>query len=824
MVPMYYRGRGYITVQTSSVLHINVNGMTCDHCERNVERALRGVSGVRSVAVDRAAGAVDLDIDPARPPSMADLADALHAAGYEIGSTPEKAQPVTDSDAVADFAIAGMTCASCVATIERRLAREPGVSSAAVNLGTERARVRYDRAIASPQTIAAAVADAGYRAAELSGADGATSQSAAQAREAAAAWWWFAAAAVPAAAILLLSMVFTAVPGREWWMLALATPVQFVAGARYYRGAFDALRQRSANMDTLVALGTSAAYFYSLANLLRGTSDVFFETSALLIAFVLLGKALETRAKTSAGDAIRALMHLAPKRARVMRGNADVEIDAAEVRLDDEVLVRPGEAFAVDGVVSDGASSADESLLTGESIPRAKRPGDPVYAGTINVDGSLRYRATKVGSATALAAIVRMVDEAQTSKAPVQRFADAVSAVFVPVVIAIAVLTFVVWYVVLHAPLGFAIMASVSVVVVACPCALGLATPTALMVGLGRGAGLGLLIRDGAALEAAGRLDTVLLDKTGTLTEGKPEVTAMIALSDADLGSTLADVAAVEALSEHPVAQALVAEARRRGIAETPGSGVTLFFAEAGRGVRGRVRGANILVGSPAFVASYGVQVEPGALSSLPPDATVVIAAKDQRAVAAFAVSDTVKTNAREAVDRLRTLDVAVAIVSGDNPAAVRAAAEAVGVTDVRAAMTPGEKADAVRALQRDGHSVAMVGDGINDAPGLTAADVGIALGSGADVAAQAGSIVLVSNDLRDVPRALRLARATYRTIQHGMFWALAYNVLGIPIAAGVLYPVWHTMLRPEVAGLAMALSSVSVVLNALSLKRASIE
>jgi Cu+-exporting ATPase len=343
-------------------------------------------------------------------------------------------------------------------------------------------------------------------------------------------------------------------------------------------------------------------------------------------------------------------------------------------------------------------------------------------------------------------------------------------------------------------------------------------------VGLGRGASIGLLIRDGAALEAAGRLDTVLLDKTGTLTEGKPVVTAAIALADADLETTIADVAAVESLSEHPVAQALVAEARRRGIDESPGSGVTLFFAEAGRGVRGRIRGGNILVGSPAFVASYGVKIAPSELSALPADATVVIAAKDQRAVAAFAVSDRVKPHARDAVDRLRALGVSVAIVSGDNSAAARAAAEAVGITDVRAGVTPGEKADVVRELQRDGHSVAMVGDGINDAPALTAADVGIALGSGADVAAQAGSIVLVSNDLRDVPRALRLARATYRTIKNGMFWALAYNVLGIPIAAGVLYPVWHAMLRPELAGLAMALSSVSVVLNALSLKRVTIE
>jgi len=824
MVPMYYRGRGYITVQTSSVLHIRVNGMTCDGCERNVRRALRAVGGVWGVVVDRPTGIVDLEVDPAQPPSELALTAALRDAGYEFGQAPAPVVPVSTPDAVANFAISGMTCAACVSAIERRLAREPGVVSAAVNLGTERARVRYDRAKASPQTIAAAVADAGYGATDLSGADGATSQSSEQAREAAAAWWWFAAAAVPAAVILLLSMVFTSVPGREWWMFALATPVQFVAGARYYLGALAALRQRSANMDTLVALGTSAAYFYSLANMLRGSGDVFFETSALLIAFVLLGKALEIRAKARAGDAIRALMHLAPKRARVIRGNAEVEIDAAAVQPEDELLVRPGEAFAVDGVVVDGASSADESLLTGESLPRAKRPGDPVYAGTINVDGSLRYRATNVGSATALAAIVRMVDEAQTSKAPVQRFADAVSAVFVPVVIAIAVLTFAVWYFALHAPLEFAIMASVSVVVVACPCALGLATPTALMVGLGRGAGMGLLIRDGAALEAAGRLDTVLLDKTGTLTEGKPVVTAAIALAGADLETTIADVAAVEALSEHPVAQALVAEARRRGIAESPGSGVTLFFAEAGRGVRGRVRGGNIVVGSPAFVASYGVKVAPSDLSAVPLDATVVIAAKDQRAVAAFAVSDRMKAHAREAVDRLRALGVSVAIVSGDNPAAVRAAAEAVGITDVRAGATPGEKADMVRALQRDGHSVAMVGDGINDAPSLTAADVGIALGSGADVAAQAGSIVLVSNDVRDVPRALRLARATYRTIKGGMFWALAYNVLGIPIAAGVLYPVWHAMLRPELAGLAMALSSVSVVLNALSLKRVTIE
>lgn len=728
------------------------------------------------------------------------------------------------ADASADFAIHGMTCASCVASIERRLAREPGVVRAAVNLGTERAHVRYDPAIASPATIEAAVSDAGFRAAALSDAQDGRSQSEAQDREAKAAWWWFAAAALPAACIVLLSMVFMRVPGRDWWMLALATPVQFVAGARYYRSAFAALRQRSANMDTLVALGTSAAYFYSLANVVRGSGDVFFETSALLITFVLLGKALETNAKTRAGDAIRALMHLAPKRAQIVRDGSEVEIDAADVRAGDDLIVRPGESFAVDGVATAGASSADEALLTGESMPRVKRPGDPVYAGTINVDGTLRFRATKVGSATALASIVRMVDQAQMAKAPVQRFADAVSAVFVPVVIAIAALTFLVWFFMVHASIEFAVMAAVSVVVIACPCALGLATPTALMVGLGRGAAAGILIRDGAALEAAGRLDTVLLDKTGTLTDGKPEVTASISMAGADLDASFADAAAVELLSEHPVARAIVNEARRRGVAESALVGVTLFHSEAGRGVRGRVRGANILVGSPAFVASYGVVIAPDAFAALPPDATTVIAARDQRAIAAFAVSDRPKAGAAEAVNRLRALGVSVAMVTGDNARTARAVADAVGINDVRAGVSPAGKADAVRSLQREGHKVALVGDGINDAPGLVVADVGIALASGADAAAQAGSIVLIGNDLLDVPRALRLARATYRTVKNGLFWALAYNVLGIPVAAGVLFPVTHVMLRPEFAGLAMALSSVSVVLNALTLKRAPID
>jgi Cu+-exporting ATPase len=824
MVLMYYRGGGYIFVQRSSHLLVPIRGMTCSNCERRVVDALRGVPGVLGVAASHGRGEADLDIDPAKPPAQSAVAAAVREAGYDVDALQvQDGRPLPKSDAVAEFAIYGMTCAACVSTIERRLGREPGIASVAVNLGTERASVHYDRAMASPATIEAAVADAGYRAEPLSSGADAQSQVDAQSREARSAWWWFVAAAVPATLVLLLSMVFTDVPGQPWWLLVLATPVQFIAGARYYRGAIAALRQGGANMDTLVALGTTTAYAYSTINLFRGSGDVFYETSALLIAFVLLGKALEISAKTRAGDAIRALMNLAPKRARVMRDGTEAEIDAAAVVLGDIVIVRPGEAFAVDGSVTEGASSVNEAMLTGESVPRAKRPGAAVYAGTLNVDGSLRYLATKVGKETALAGIVRMVDEAQSAKAPVQRFADAVSNVFVPAVIVIALVTFAVWLFALHSTFEFAVMAAVSVVVIACPCALGLATPTAMMVGLGRGAAGGILIRDGAALESANSIDIVLLDKTGTLTEGRPVVVAAVALGGEDLDRAFADIAAVEALSEHPVARAIVEEARRRGAVKIQLADVTLFFAEPGRGARGRVHGTNVIVGSLQFVESYGVKLTAGALDKLPNGATLVIGARDQRAVVAIAVADQVKDGARDAVDRLRMLGAVPTLVTGDNASAAQAAASAAGIDDVRAGVSPSGKADIVRALQRDGHRVAMVGDGINDAPALACADVGIALGSAADVAAQAGSIVLVNNDLGDVPRALRLARATYGKIKGGMFWALAYNVLGIPIAAGVLYPVWHAMLRPEFAGLAMALSSVSVVLNALSLKRTPI-
>ncbi len=716
-----------------------------------------------------------------------------------------------------------MSCASCAAAIERRLRSEPGVAAASVNLATERARVRYDSAVGSPTSIIAAVEDAGYRASQLSPARP-SEQSEAQAHESRAAWWWFAAAAAPAAIILFLSMSPIAVPGRQWLMLALATPVQFVAGARYYRGAVAALVRRSATMDTLVALGTSTAYVYSLIDVVRGRGDVFFETSALLIAFMLLGKALETSAKRRAGDAIRSLAMLAPSRARVLRDGATEDVDVTEILPGDIVAVRPGEVFAVDGDVVDGESSVDESMLTGESLPKVKRASDLVYAGTMNVDGALRFRASKVGSETALAGIVRLVEDAQLTKAPVQRFADEISAVFVPVVIGIAALTFAVWAFAVRAPLEFALMAAVSVVVIACPCALGLATPTALMVGLGRGARAGIFIRDGAALESARALDVVLLDKTGTLTMGTPAVTSALGAGGVSADEALAYAAAVETLSAHPLAKAIVDSARARSVDFAALGEVTLFSSDAGRGVRGRVNGALVLVGSPSFVASYGVTLVPGDIDTLTTDQATVIVARDRSVIGMFGVTDTVKPDARAAVDVLKALGVDVALVSGDAEPASRSAAAAAGIDRVRAAMSPADKADFVRELQAHGHHVAMVGDGINDAPALAAADVGIAIGSGTDVAKNAGTIVLVNNDVLGVPRALRLARVTYARIKGGLFWAFAYNVLGIPIAAGVFYPLWHVMLRPEIAGLAMALSSVSVVLNALSLRGAPLD
>ncbi len=625
-------------------------------------------------------------------------------------------------------------------------------------------------------------------------------------------------------------------PWVNWLMFALATPVQLYVGWDYYRGGWKSLRNGSANMDVLVALGSSVAYVYSVvvaAALTFGSAaagdHVYFETAALIITLIKLGKLLEVKAKGETSAAIRELMGLRAKTARVVRGGAEVDVPVEEVVPGDVVLVRPGERLPVDGVVVDGRSAVDESMLTGESMPVEKGPGDEVVGATLNREGALRFRATRVGSETALAQIIRLVQQAQGSKAPIQRLADQVAAVFVPVVIVLAVGTFLVWWLAVGAGFTPALIRMVAVLVIACPCALGLATPTAVMVGTGRGAKLGVLFRSSAALERAQALDVVVLDKTGTVTRGEPSVLEVVARTRGDEARLLALAASAERRSEHPVAGAVVREAERRGaVLHEPAN----FRAIPGRGVEATVEGHVVVVGSRRLLEERGVELawlDAEARRMEEEARTPLWVAVDGSAVGLLAVADSVKEGSAAAVAELRGRGLRVVMLTGDNLRTAQAVAREVGIEEVRAEVLPDQKADVVRELQAAGALVAMVGDGINDAPALAQADVGIAIGTGADVAMEAADVTLIRGDLRSVPQALALSAATMRTIRQNLFWAFFYNAVLIPVAAGALYPLagLPAMLRqlhPILAALAMAFSSVSVVGNSLRLGRARVE
>jgi Cu+-exporting ATPase len=787
--------------------------------------------------------------------------------------------PVTDgpsqdqgtATANAHLAITGMTCASCSAVIEKTLQRLPGVVSAVVNLALETAAVEFDPTVLGPDEIISAVKRAGYGATlkvdtVAPGETVVDSQRAAQEayhRHQRGLFVFSLVLSAPLAAMMLpgvMESVNVAVAGAlanvfggawdpmmvgKYIAFALATPVQFYAGAQYYRGFWHAIKRRSGNMDTLIAIGTTAAYSYSVAATFvpaLASEPVFFETSALLITFVLLGKLLESRAKGRTSDAIRALMGLAAKTARVVRGGEEVDVPVEQVVVGDIVVVRPGEKVPVDGTVLDGASAVDESMLTGEAIPTEKNPGDSVVGATLNKLGSFRFRATKVGADTVLARIVRLVEDAQASKAPIQRFADRISAVFVPGVIGASAVTFLFWYLAgpaifgrvpdpasaaalfgpvltlaaTHGWLVAALLAGTAVVVIACPCALGLATPTAIMVGTGKGAENGILIKSGGALETAYKLDAVVFDKTGTLTHGSPEVTDVESAAGRDMASLLTLASALERSSEHPLAEAIVAHAREQGI-EPPT--VTGFTAVPGHGVEGEVGGVRVVLGNRKLMAREGVDIstlEPRICALEDLGKTVMIVGVDGSAAGLIAVADTLKPNSAEAVARLGSMGVAVYMITGDNTRTASAIAAQAGIPPERvlADVLPENKAVEVARLQESGTVVAMVGDGINDTPALAQADIGIAMGAGTDVAVETGDIVLIRNDLRDVVGAIELSRATMRKIRQNFAWALGYNTLLVPVAAvGLLSPF------PWVAGAAMAASSVSVVTNSLLLR-----
>ena len=711
--------------------------------------------------------------------------------------------------------ITGMSCASCVARVEKALAQVPGVADVSVNLATEEAHLHRRPGSADIAALVAAVAAAGYEAKPKTAVAPAAGE--AEANLAARRDWLLFAGSAALTLPLLLPMAGTAL-GAHWmlpgWLqLLLATPVQFVAGARFYRHAWKAARAASGNMDLLVALGTSAAYGLSLYLLLAGggAAHLYFEASAAVITLVTLGRALESRAKRSTTRALRALLALQPESARVERGGGEVELPLAEIRLGDVIVVRPGDRIATDGLVVEGTGAVDESLVTGESLPVTKAPGDRVIGGSLGSDGRLRIRVTALGGDTTLAKIIALVEGAQASKAPVQRLVDRVSAVFVPIVLAVAMLTLAGW---LFAGAGVesAIIAAVSVLVIACPCALGLATPTAIMVATGAAARAGVLIKDAAALEAGDSIDTVIFDKTGTLTLGRPELAAVLPV-EGEPDAFLALVASAQQGSEHPLARAVLEAAHRRGIALLP---LQQFRELPGRGIEATVGARSLLVGSRRLLADAGVPL--AALDALAEGPArqgqgLIYAAEEKRALGVMAVADAPRPGAAAAVAALGGQGIEVVLLSGDGEPAVRAIAAMLGIEQYRAGMLPGEKAAEVARLQAEGRRVAMVGDGINDAPALAAADLGIAFASGTDVAAAASAMTLMRAEPMLVPGALALARAGIAKIRQNLFWAFAYNVIGIPLAA-------FGLLSPILASAAMAFSSVSVVANSLLLRR----
>ncbi len=778
-------------------LDVPITGMSCAACVARVERVAGKVAGVETAAVNIASERASLRTGPAF--RLCELTAALEKAGY----------PATER--TADLSITGMSCASCVGRVERALMAVPGVLAAEVNLATERARVTMLANVADA-ALAQAVKRAGYGV-NPPRADGAApardDRASIAQRDGIAAGLAFALAAPLLLPMLLMPLgLDIMLPG--WAQLGLTGVVQVVFGARFYRGAWKALRSGAGNMDTLVALGTSAAFGLSVWALATGHGEhLYFEASAAVIALVRIGKWLEARARRQAGAAIRALEKLRPERARVRRDGAEREIAVAELHAGDLIVVRPGERIAADGIVREGASSADESLLTGESLPVPKEAGSPVTGGAVNGEGLLVIEATGLGAESRLAQMVRLVEDAQAQKPPVQRLVDRVSAVFVPVVIGIAAVTFLGWWLA-GAGLDVAAINAVAVLVIACPCALGLATPAAIMAGTGTAARYGILIRDPAALERAGGLATIVFDKTGTLTEGKPELVALNPVAGQTEDAVLRFAAALQAGSEHPLARAILKRAEAQAV--RPATDVTAL---PGRGIRGVADGRSLMLGNSRLMRESGIDTAALATPAAALEAdgrTVSYLADTEGVLGLLAFGDAPKAHAADAVTALRSRGLRVVLLTGDNQGAADAAAAALGITEVHAGALPEDKARVVAALREAG-GVAMVGDGVNDAAALAAADLGIAMGTGTDVAAAASGITLMRGDPGLVPAALDIARRTHRRIWQGLFWAFAYNVVGIPLAAAGL-------LSPVVAGAAMAFSSVSVVGSALLLRR----
>jgi heavy metal translocating P-type ATPase len=809
-------------------LDIGIRGMSCASCVGRVEKAIRAVPGVADVAVNLATERARISIIDGMP-DLREVLLAIREAGYE------------PTDETVELRITGMNCASCVGRIENALTRLPGTIEASVNLATEKATVRYLPGLADPALLMEAVRTAGYEA-ERAGESQTSADREGVMREVELRGLKRSVllAAVLTAPIFILDMGAHFLPPFHRWLhstfelqnlfyfyFILATMVQFGPGLRFYRKGWPALWRGGPDMNSLVMLGTSAAYGYSVVvvflprALPAGTAHVYFEASTVIITLILVGRYFEALARGRTGEAIKRLLGLQAKTARVIRDGRELELGIEEVQRGDFVLVRPGEKIPVDGKVTEGSSYVDESMITGEPIPAAKNIGDEVVGGTINKIGSFTFRATKIGAETLLAQIIRMVEQAQGSKLPIQALVDRVTNYFVPVVIGVAILTFGVWLVLGPAPaLTFALVNAVAVLIIACPCAMGLATPTSIMVGTGKAAEMGVLFRKGEALQSLRGAEIIAVDKTGTLTKGRPEMTDLTVAGNCEENEILRLVASVESRSEHPIAEAIVEAARRRGLALAE---VRDFAATPGFGVEAWVEDRPIQVGADRLMKKLGLDVSVFAeATNLLADEgkTPLYVAVDGRLAAVLAVADPIKGSTPEAVAELHRLGLRVAMITGDNRRTAEAIARRLGIDEVAAEVLPDGKVEAVKGLQGQGRKVAFVGDGINDAPALAQADVGIAIGTGTDIAIESAEVVLMSGDLRNVPNAIALSKATIRNIKQNLFWAFAYNVCLIPVAAGILYPAFGLLLSPVFAAVAMAASSVCVVTNALRLRR----
>ena len=809
----------------STPVGIRIEGMTCASCVGRVEKALRTVEGVASASVNLATERAEVAF--ANASSAGAVVSALKEAGYEAATRR------------IELAIEGMTCASCVGRIEAALKAVPGVVDATVNLATEKASVHYFTGSAQPSDFEAAVRRAGYQARPLEEAGAADHEAEAREQEMRKLRRSLILAAVLTLPVFLVEMGSHLVPAlhhfvvgtiglqTSWYLqFVLASLVLFGPGLRFFKKGIPALLRGTPDMNSLVAIGTAAAWGYSVvatfaADLLpAGTANVYYEAAAVIVTLILLGRFLEAQAKGRTSEAIKRLMGLQAKTARVLRGGQPVEIPLDQVQSGDHVLVRPGDKIPVDGEVTEGSSFVDESMITGEPVPVAKSMGAEVVGGTINKSGSFTFRATKVGADTVLAQIIRLVEQAQGSKLPIQALVDKVTAWFVPAVMAAAAATFLVWLLFGPEPaMTFALINAVAVLIIACPCAMGLATPTSIMVGTGRAAEMGVLFRKGEALQTLRNARVIALDKTGTLTRGRPELTDLAVTDGFDRNEVLALVAAVEQRSEHPIAAAIVEAAKQAGLVL---GDVTAFQATPGYGVQAEVGGRRVEIGADRLMAKVGLDVSAFATEAArlgDEGKSPLYAAIDGRLAAIIAVADPVKESTPEVIEELQRLGLEVVMITGDNRRTAQAIARQLGIDKVVAEVLPEGKVDAIRHLKEGGHSIAFVGDGINDAPALAEADVGLAIGTGTDVAIESADVVLMSGDLRGVANAIALSQATMRNIKQNLFWAFAYNASLVPVAAGALYPIQGILLSPILAAGAMALSSVFVLGNALRLR-----